>query len=95
MQPKKIEIKEDTLIIDWDDNDHSEIALRELRKNCPCAYCNSFREHHSESRLQVFLEDQIKVEEINTIGSYALGIKWKDGHHTGIFEYSQIKQLAT
>lgn len=95
MQPTKIEIKNDTLIMDWDNDEHTQIALRELRKNCPCVYCNSYREHHSESRLQVFLEEQIKISEINIVGSYALSIKWKDGHHTGIFEFSQLKELAT
>ncbi len=94
MKPTKIEIKNDTLYIKWDNDEHSEIELRELRKNCPCAYCNSYKEHHSESLLQVLLEDQIKIAEITTIGNYALGIKWKDGHNTGIFEFSKLKELA-
>jgi DUF971 family protein len=44
--------------------------------------------------LQVLLEDQIKIAEITTIGNYAVGIKWKDGHNTGIFEFSKLKELA-
>lgn len=95
MSPKKIEIKEGHLIINWDDEEISEIGLNELRKNCPCAYCNKYREAHQNSLLQVFLEDQVKIKEIKTIGSYALGIKWKDGHNTGIFEFNKLKQLST
>lgn len=95
MSPDKIELKDGQLIINWDDKSSSSIELNVLRRNCPCAYCNQFREHHSNSMLQVFLEDQLKIAEIKTVGSYALGIEWKDGHNTGIYEYNQLKKLAT
>lgn len=94
MSPTKIEIKDEQLIINWDNNEITKIGLNELRKNCPCAYCNQFREAHKDSLLQVFLQDQLKIKEIKTIGSYAVGIIWKDGHNTGIFEFNKLKQLA-
>jgi DUF971 family protein len=94
MQPAKIEIKNDILIISWSNREESEIELREIRKNCPCAYCSQYRQNHQDSLLQVFLEDQIKIKEIKTIGNYALGIEWQDGHHTGIFEFNKLKKLA-
>lgn len=91
MQLSKIEIINDKLIIHWSNNENSEIEIRELRKNCPCVYCNQFREAHQNSRLQVYMEDQLKISDIKIMGNYALRIQWKDGHNTGIFEYNKLK----
>jgi len=36
----------------------------------------------------------IRAEELRTIGNYALGITWSDGHNTGFFPYKTIAALA-
>lgn len=94
MTPTKLEIKDKKLQIVWDDNSTSEISLKRLRINCPCAYCSKEREEQSKSYIPLFSEEQLKITEIKPVGSYALGIKWEDGHNTGIFEFNQLKQLS-
>lgn len=94
MQPKKIQIKDAKLFINWDDGESSEITLRNLRRNCPCAYCNKEREEESKSYIPIYFDQQMEVEDIKLVGSYAVGIKWKDGHNTGIYEYNHLKKLA-
>ena len=94
MNPTKIQIKDSSLFIDWDDGDSTEISLKKLRRNCPCAYCSKDREEESDSYIPIYSDHQIAISEIHTIGSYAIGVKWKDGHNTGIFEFSHLKNLS-
>lgn len=94
MAPTKLEIKDKKLQIIWDDNSVSEIDLKKLRINCPCAYCSKEREEQSKSYIPLFFDNQLEISEINLVGSYALGLKWKDGHNTGIFEFNQLRKLS-
>ena len=95
MIPAKIKIRENKyLFILWDDNSESKIELKKLREFCPCATCLASREKQSIKFIPIFNENQIKVSGINLVGSYALSISWKDGHNTGIYEYSFLKNLA-
>jgi len=94
MTPTKLEIKDKKLQIVWDDHSTSEISLKKLRINCPCAHCGKEREEQSKSYIPLFSEEQLKIAEIKPVGSYALGIKWEDGHNTGIYEFNQLKQLS-
>jgi DUF971 family protein len=82
------------IFIKWDDNTESEIGLVKLRKHCPCATCLVEREKQSKSYIPVLNENQLKIASINQVGSYAIGISWKDGHNTGIYEYPFLKKLA-
>jgi ATP-binding protein involved in chromosome partitioning len=36
----------------------------------------------------------IHAEKIGTIGNYAITVDWSDGHNTGFFPYSVIRDLA-
>ncbi len=94
MQPIKIQCNDVKLIINWNDGEKSEITLKKLRRNCPCAYCSKDREEESDTYIPIYSDFQTAVEEINIVGSYAVGVKWKDGHNTGIFEFNHLKRLA-
>lgn len=95
MKPLAIRIieKKDLLIL-WDDGTSSKINLNFLRRYCPCANCSEQRENQSKNYIPLFFADQIKVKNINEVGSYAIGITWKDGHNSGIYEYPYLKFLA-
>jgi len=94
MKPKKIKIEDSELNIEWDDETESSIPLNKLRMNCPCAYCNKEREEQSRSYIPVYSDKQMEISGIKKIGNYAIGIDWKDGHNTGIFEFNNLKNLA-
>jgi len=95
MQPNKIKIIDNKFLqIIWDNDEESRIGLKLLRSLCPCATCYSEREARSKSYIPLFLSNQISVAAIEVTGNYAIRIKWEDGHNTGIYEYSFLKNLA-
>jgi len=95
MKPLAVRISEKkNLFIQWDDGTNSQIDLSFLRRYCPCANCSEQRENQSKNYIPLFFADQIKVKDIYEVGSYAIGITWRDGHNTGIYEYPYLRFLA-
>lgn len=95
MRPKQIRLlSTNELLIKWKDEEETLISLMKLRKYCPCATCAAAREENSKSYIPLFSGDQLKVDKIVQVGSYAISIHWKDGHNTGIFEHAYLKYLA-
>lgn len=94
MYPQKIKlVNEHSLYILWNDGIEEIIELKELRKRCPCATCLSEREKQSKMYIPLFAENQMKVSSIKQVGNYAIQIRWKDGHDTGIYEYKFLKKF--
>jgi DUF971 family protein len=42
----------------------------------------------------VFTEEQTRMTEVRWIGRYALAPIWADGHDTGLFTYSKLRELC-
>jgi DUF971 family protein len=87
------------LRIRWADGLESEIPLAVLRRACPCATCRAEREAAEHNPLRVVPrmaspDDQVVVREAELAGSYALRIRWADGHDTGIYEFRMLRMLA-
>ena len=89
----KVDNKKD-LYLKWNDGTDSRISLEKLRKKCPCATCITQREKQSLNYISILNENQKKIENVKQVGSYAISVTWKDGHNTGIYEYTYLKQLA-
>lgn len=87
-------VEKDFLSINWDDGSQSRIRLSNLRLNCPCALCASDRESRSKKYFPIYGMDELTVISINVIGSYAVGISWKDGHNTGIYDFGYLKKFS-
>ncbi len=95
MQPVQLKVlKQGELFIKWDNNTESAISLKKMRRLCPCASCSAEREKESKNFIPLFMSDQLQVAEIKTIGNYAVGVTWKDGHNTGMYEYPYLLKLA-
>jgi DUF971 family protein len=95
MKPLAVSISEKkNLLVQWDDGSNSQIELSLLRRCCPCANCSEQRENQSENYIPLFFADQIKVKNIYEVGNYAIGITWRDGHNTGIYEFPYLISLA-
>ena len=41
-----------------------------------------------------FTEDQTRMTEVRWIGRYALAPIWADGHDTGLFTYTKLRELC-
>ena len=85
--------------IRWADGHRSVIPLTALRKACPCAECRGRRRRPSEGALPVVqpeVDEQamVEVERAELVGNYALGLTWRDGHSTGIYDFALLRSLA-
>lgn len=91
---KKIQQEGPTsLIIEWSDSKMSALDTIMLRKKCPCAVC--IDEHTGEKRLdESTVPDTLRPQRVYSIGRYAVGLDFSDGHKTGIYTYSYLRELS-
>ncbi len=95
MKPVQIKVLNNTdLMIKWEDHSVNIINLSRLRRLCPCATCVEYRENQSDTYIPLYTSDQLLIKDLNIIGNYAVGITWKDGHNTGIYEFTYLEFLA-
>ncbi len=89
----EVEATESHIHLHWSDGATTSVPNRTLRLACSCALCVD-----EMTRKPVLDADavplDIHAEEVRTIGNYALGITWSDGHATGFFPYKTIRSLA-
>jgi DUF971 family protein len=89
--------------IDWKDGHHSSYGVEYLRDWCPCATCAGT--HGTEPRPKTsnsakppnpfqMYKPKERMLSIEPVGNYALRIKWSDGHDTGIYSYSHLRQIC-
>ena len=85
------------LSIKWSNNSVYEITLQKLRDECPCVNCKG-ESVIFESYIPI--KDPFKpsgfyeIEKIEPVGNYAISIKWKDGHDTGIYSWDVLKNIS-
>ena len=93
IQLKHIEQISDTVLtIIWEDNHESLYFADHLRKNCPCADCDAKRTKLGDKAFP-FIEN-VKITSWEKMGRYAVGFSFSDGHHTGIYRYSVLRDLC-
>ncbi|MBQ9226765.1 DUF971 domain-containing protein [Fibrobacter sp.] len=94
IQPKKIfRTKDGRLGFEWSDGMRSVYTIRELRLACPCALCVD--EHTGEKLLdETTVSADIKLTRAQSIGRYAVGLTFSDGHNSGIYPYDKLKELT-
>jgi DUF971 family protein len=84
------------LALAWDDDSESFISLERLRRGCPCAHCQG----EPDALGRVFRPavsygaNAFVLQRFEAIGGYALQFFWGDGHHTGIYSFNYLRQLA-
>ena len=77
--------------IDWSDGHRSVYPHEILRGHCPCAGCQG---HSGEVHFIETTDEQRELEDIAPVGSYALGLKWFDGHSSGIYSFVFLRALC-
>ncbi len=94
------QIKQDStkkeLRIIWDDGHISVLSIKLLRDECPCAGCKGevlFGKVYKPSTISVYQEGMYKIESLTSVGQYAIQIRWKDGHDTGIYSWDYLQGL--
>ena len=80
-----------TTEIDWADGHKSVYPHAVLRGYCPCAGCQG---HTAEIRFLETRDDQLELEDLESVGGYALALKWFDGHSSGIYSFKYLRALC-
>jgi DUF971 family protein len=99
-QPTKLELTSpDRLRISWDDSVIREYSIRELRDKCPCATCREERNAPAASPLQLPIVSEaqtrpLRIAGMKPVGNYAYSIEFSDGHDTGIFTLTTLRELG-
>ena len=91
MRPQDIQQIGGELAIKWNDGGEGFIPLEKLRRCCPCAGCQG---HTGEIKYIEPSDAQQELDDIETVGGYALGLKWFDGHSTGIYSYKYLRSIC-
>jgi len=81
--------KDGILEIDWSDGHNSRYSHEWLRVQCPCADC---RGHTPEQARVITGKQDVRITGIEPVGNYALRISFDDGHATGLYEFSGLRQ---
>lgn len=97
MIPKSIKVKkEKSLEIIWEDESISNITLKYLRDECPCATCKGetiLLKNYRPPAKKMITPEMYMIGNIETVGEYAIQITWKDGHNTGIYSWDYLQEL--
>ncbi len=99
---------ESGITVTWNDGTVQSISSSVLRINCPSAVSRAKRgdsSHDEPIQLQTSRKSLLKIvdnssdEELRlvriwTIGNYAIGMQWGDGHDTGIYDFRLLRTLG-
>ncbi len=96
--PLSLKREGDGLKIEWNDGSVTTVAWRKLRTSCPCATCMEERKKPADpfrllSPQEVAAGAPAPVA-MTAVGRYAYQIKWNDGHDTGIYPLSLLRELG-
>ena len=97
MIPKSIKVKDKKIMqIVWEDESKSDLSLKYLRDECPCATCKGetvLLKTYRPPVKKIITPEMYLVNNIETVGEYAIQITWKDGHNTGIYSWEYLQEL--
>ena len=96
VEPEKIQVYEDTgkLNVHWNNGEESELDAYQLRLECPCAQCvDEVTGEKTLDKDSISLD--VKVKEAKSVGRYGLSLSFSDGHNTGIYKISTLRELAS
>ncbi|HEX8395825.1 MAG TPA: DUF971 domain-containing protein [Pyrinomonadaceae bacterium] len=92
-EPREIIDEGSSFSIRWADDAVSHFDAPALRRACACAGC--VNEWTGEQMVKPeSVPDDLKIENANLVGRYALNFKFSDGHETGIYSFKYLRELA-
>lgn len=87
------------LVITWSDGQRRIYRPGELRQACPCATCREKRSQPVDPlalpTLAVVPAQPLAILAMEPVGNYAYAVRFSDGHDTGIFAFSLLRELGT
>jgi DUF971 family protein len=97
--PLRLNLKRDQgLEIAWADGSRTTYPLALLRRMCPCAQCREIRREQATNPLRVLAaapaSGPVTVVALERVGAYAIKLTWSDGHDTGIYSFTWLREIA-
>jgi ATP-binding protein involved in chromosome partitioning len=82
-----------TLSVLWEDGRHDDFDVRDLRLSCHCALCV---EEMSGRKLldPKTVRADVSPQQILSVGNYAIGFHWNDGHNSGIHSFNDLRAMG-
>ena len=92
--PTAIKRRDEGIEITWTAGATPVLVLaRALRLACPCAEC--VEEMTGQPLLDpARIAPDIKPMHLDLVGSYALRVRWSDGHATGLFTWVKLREVG-
>lgn len=98
--PTKIDLKKDRgLTVEWADGVTSYYSIPYLRKMSPSAEQRELREEMERNPLTVLPSSMansagdIAATNAELVGNYALRIEFSDGHRTGLYSWTYLREI--
>ncbi|HEY2101926.1 MAG TPA: DUF971 domain-containing protein [Chthoniobacterales bacterium] len=97
IQAEQVELIGDELAIRWNDGQESFLSLERLRRACPCAACGGEPDvlGHVNRPAVTYSPASFRLDGFVPVGGYALGLRWGDGHSTGIYSFVYLRKLSS
>jgi DUF971 family protein len=102
-RPRHMDLKKDkALTIHWSDGRVSIYPIAYLRKLSPSAEAKELRKKMAKNPLTVLPTSSgagdassgpLTATGIETVGNYAVRIRFSDGHDTGIYSWQYLRQI--
>ncbi len=96
--PEHLDLKKDTgLTIRWDDGRESFYPIAYLRRMSPSAEMRELRKSMKTNPLTILPKgagsSDVRAINAEMVGNYAIRITFSDGHSTGIYTWSYLREI--
>ena len=100
-RPAHLDLKKDKgLAVRWGDGSLSFFPIQYLRAMSPSADARELRDEMAKNPLAVLPPDvaqamskPVSAVDAEMVGNYALRIRFSDGHDTGLYSWSYLRQI--
>ena len=73
-------------------------AFAGLRAVCPCVLCQGGHENMGRPADKLLLQraqdEALNLESITPVGTYAVQLRWNDGHDSGIYSWDYLYEAC-
>ncbi len=87
----RLEKQRRVLIVEFDDGASFELPCEYLRKQSPSA---EVRGHGLSEPILLTGKENVNIDKITPVGSYAVCLHFDDGHNTGIYSWPFLYELG-
>ena len=96
LPPRAMRRDGDHLVIEWSDGVVGRLSWKALRDACPCAGCKEDKQKPADPFRILDARELVPLAPVTMprVGRYAYKVVWSDGHDSGIYTLSQLRELS-